>query len=178
MKKKMFLWMLCLPLVLTFTSCKEDDNNDEWRTTNEAAFSNVATSTEYRAMTTPQGPGTVYAKVIQSGTGTEKPLPTSRVKVLYYGHFYEGTVFDSGSGEKMDIPAYFPDKTSTNYTNNGVISGFSIALQNMVIGDKWEIWIPWDLGYGASSYGSIPGYSTLVFEVELLDFEMYPAESK
>jgi peptidylprolyl isomerase/FKBP-type peptidyl-prolyl cis-trans isomerase FklB len=178
MKKKMFSWMLYLPVVLVLASCdKDDDDNNEWRTANEAAFSNVATSTEYRAVTTPQGPGTIYAKALQSGTGTETPLSTSRVKVLYYGRFYEGTVFDLGSGE-VDSPAYFPSKTSTNYTNNGVISGFSIALQNMHIGDKWEIWVPWDLGYGASGSGSIPGYSTLIFEVELLDFEMYPAESK
>ncbi|MDR3061177.1 MAG: FKBP-type peptidyl-prolyl cis-trans isomerase, partial [Dysgonamonadaceae bacterium] len=148
----------------------------EWRNTNEAAFNEVASGTQYQPVTTPQGPGTIYKKVIKSGTGTESPISTARVKVFYIGKFYDGTVFDPGSGE--EVPAYFPAKTSTSYTNNGVISGFSIALQNMVIGDKWEIWIPWSLGYGSSSYGSIPGYSTLVFEVELLGFEQYPDEAK
>lgn len=178
MKKKMFLWMLCLPVVLMLASCgKDDDSNNEWRNTNEAAFNKIASGTEYQPVTTPQGPGTIYRKVIKSGTGTESPLSTARVKVYYVGKFYEGTVFDPGSSE-TGVPAYFPDRTSATYVNNGVISGFSIALQNMVIGDKWEIWIPWDLGYGASTYGSIPGYSTLIFEVELLDFEQYPAENK
>ena len=175
MKKKIFLWMLCLPFILTFSSCGGDDNdaNTEWRDTNEAAFNAVASSTEYQAVTTPGGPGTIYRKVLKSGTGSEQPLSTSRVKALYKGAFYDGSVFDAGTSGN-DVPVYFPSKTATSFQNNGVISGFSIALQNMVVGDKWEVWIPWDLGYGAAGSGSIPGYSTLVFEVELLDIERYP----
>ena len=174
MKKKIFLWMLCLPFALAFTSCGDDDNtNTEWRETNETAFKAITTSTEYRAVTTPGGPGVIYRKVLKSGEGTVKPLSTSRVRVIYKGVFYDGTVFDAGNSEH-ESPVYFPSKTATNFQNNGVIAGFSIALQNMVVGDKWEVWIPWDLGYGASGSGSIPGYSTLVFEVELLEIEQYP----
>ena len=174
MKKKIFLWMLCLPFMLIFTSCGDDDNtNTEWRETNEAAFSAIASNMEYRAVTTPGGPGAVYRKVLKSGNGTESPLSTARVKALYKGSFYDGVVFDSGTSAN-DVAVYFPSKTATNFQNNGVIAGFSIALQNMVVGDKWEVWIPWDLGYGSSGSGSIPAYSTLVFEVELLDIEQYP----
>jgi FKBP-type peptidyl-prolyl cis-trans isomerase len=39
----------------------------------------------------------------------------------------------------------------------------------MQVGDKWEIWIPWMLGYGETGNNSIPGYTTLVFEIELLE---------
>ncbi len=179
MKKKIFLWMLCLPLVLAVTSCKDDDdNNDAWRTTNEAAFNAVATSTDYSPVTTPQGPGTIYKKVLKTGVGTEKPLSTARVKVFYSGTYYDQTTyFDKGSSVD-GVPRYFPDLTLTNYSSNGVISGMSVALQNMVIGDKWEIWIPWTLGYGASGSGAIPGYSTLVFQVELLGIDQYPAVKK
>lgn len=52
---------------------------------------------------------------------------------------------------------------------NGVIDGFSTALQHMKEGDIWEIWVPWELGYGSSGSGSIPGYTTLVFEIELME---------
>jgi peptidylprolyl isomerase/FKBP-type peptidyl-prolyl cis-trans isomerase FklB len=51
---------------------------------------------------------------------------------------------------------------------NGVVDGFSTALQHMQVGDKWEIWIPWKLGYGESGNNSIQGYTTLVFEIELV----------
>jgi len=45
----------------------------------------------------------------------------------------------------------------------------STALQNMEVGDKWEVWIPQELGYGAIPQTSIPAYTTLVFEIELLE---------
>jgi len=38
----------------------------------------------------------------------------------------------------------------------------------MEVGDKWEVWIPWQLGYGSSASGTIPAYTTLVFEIELI----------
>jgi FKBP-type peptidyl-prolyl cis-trans isomerase len=80
-------------------------------------------------------------------------------------------------GSKNDnVPRYLPDNTTVALPNNGVIPGFSIALQNMVIGDKWEVWIPWSLGYGSAGYSSIPGFSTLVFQIELVDFIQYPGE--
>lgn len=60
-----------------------------------------------------------------------------------------------------------------------LLRGFNIAIQNMVIGDKWEICIPYFLGYGSSGLVQsgvtiIPGYSTLFFEVELLEIDQYP----
>jgi peptidylprolyl isomerase/FKBP-type peptidyl-prolyl cis-trans isomerase FklB len=52
---------------------------------------------------------------------------------------------------------------------NELIDGFSTALQHMEVGDKWEVWIPWQLGYGAIGQREIKAYSTLVFEIELVD---------
>ena len=49
-----------------------------------------------------------------------------------------------------------------------VIEGWQVALQKMHVGDKWIIYIPYTLGYGNKNTDSIPAYSTLVFEVELL----------
>ncbi len=63
--------------------------------------------------------------------------------------------------QKNNIPRTF--------SVNGVIDGFSTALQHMKEGDIWEIWVPWELGYGSSGSGNIPGYTTLVFEIELME---------
>jgi FKBP-type peptidyl-prolyl cis-trans isomerase len=57
---------------------------------------------------------------------------------------------------------------------NGLVRGFNVALQNMVEGDKWKICIPYYLGYGTVSSGSIPAYTTLFFEIELLKINQYP----
>jgi FKBP-type peptidyl-prolyl cis-trans isomerase FklB len=54
----------------------------------------------------------------------------------------------------------------TNY----VVDGFSTALQNMHIGDRWLVYIPYTLGYGTTDSGTIPAYSTLVFDITLLAY--------
>ena len=101
-------------------------------------------------------------KVLQQGNG---PVPTKdqRVKVLYTGKLLDGTVFDSTSN-RNDEPAVFGV--------GQVISGWTEALQMMPVGSKWELYIPYDLAYGTNGTGnSIEPYSTLIFEVELLDIE-------
>lgn len=97
-------------------------------------------------------------RVITEGTG-EKPAATDTVTVHYTGKLIDGTEFDSS--EKHGQPATFP--------LDGVIPGWTEALQLMPQGSKWEIVIPSDLAYGASGQGPIPPASTLVFEVELLE---------
>ncbi|MDL2223706.1 FKBP-type peptidyl-prolyl cis-trans isomerase [Bacteroidales bacterium OttesenSCG-928-M06] len=71
---------------------------------------------------------------------------------------------------------------SQDFRVNGMVPGFSIALQNMVVGDKWRVCIPYHLGYkttgSSSSTGKVivPGYSTLFFEIELLEINQYPSQ--
>jgi len=79
--------------------------------------------------------------------------------VHYHGTFTHGGVFDSSvaRGEPAEFPV------------TGVIAGWVEALQLMPVGSKWKLYIPQDLAYGARGAGSIPPYSALVFEVELLD---------
>ena len=65
-------------------------------------------------------------------------------------------------------------------TPNGygsVISGWTVALQHMVEGDKYEVWIPQQLAYGASDNGDIPAYSTLIFEIELVSVDEQAASA-
>ena len=82
------------------------------------------------------------------------------VKVHYHGSFISGAVFDSSV--RRGEPATF------GVTQ--VIKGWVEALQLMPLGSKWKLFIPSDLAYGAQGAGaSIPPYSALIFEVELLD---------
>ncbi|ETS32690.1 peptidylprolyl isomerase [Photorhabdus temperata] len=97
--------------------------------------------------------------VLKQGDGAI-PSRTDRVSVHYTGRLIDGTVFDS-SVERGE-PAEFPV--------NGVIAGWIEALTLMPVGSKWELYIPYDLAYGERGAGaSIPPYSALIFEVELLD---------
>jgi FKBP-type peptidyl-prolyl cis-trans isomerase FklB len=103
----------------------------------------------------------IQYKVNTMGTGP-KPLATDRVKVHYTGKLIDGTVFDS-SVERGE-PAVFP--------LNGVIPGWTEALQLMPVGSKWTIYLPSDLAYGERGAGQqIPPHSTLIFEVELISIE-------
>ena len=170
--RNLFYLLTFTATILSFNACKDNSDIDAWREANISAYQAITRNWEYRELKTETGPTGVYYKVIKSGTGTEYPIQTSKVKVLYKGSFYEGTVFDPGTSGN-DVPVEF-FLTST-------VRGFSFAVQNMVVGDKWEIWIPYYLGYGIdgqydyySGRTLIKGYTTLVFEVELVSITQYP----
>lgn len=98
-------------------------------------------------------------QAIKSGSG-KTPALTSTVKVHYEGKLLDGKVFDSSiaRGEPIEFPV------------NGVIPGWTEALQRMKVGDKWKLFIPPGLAYGERGAGSDIGPNELlVFEVELLD---------
>jgi FKBP-type peptidyl-prolyl cis-trans isomerase len=97
-------------------------------------------------------------EVITMGTG-DKPGPQDMVKVHYTGMLLDSTRFDSSldRGE----PAQFGV--------NQVISGWQEGIQLMPVGSKFKFYIPYELGYGEQGTGPIPPYSTLLFEVELLE---------
>lgn len=101
-------------------------------------------------------------RVINEGSGKESPGPESVVSVHYRGKLTNGNEFDSSY--QRNQPASFPV--------NGVIKGWTEALQLMKEGDKWELVIPPDLGYGSRGAGNIiPADATLIFEVELLEIK-------
>jgi len=98
-------------------------------------------------------------EIIKEGNG-KIPQASDKVKVHYHGTLLDGTVFDSSV--RRGEPATF------GVTQ--VISGWVEALQLMPVGSKWKLYIPSNLAYGAQGAGQqIAPYSTLVFEVELLD---------
>jgi FKBP-type peptidyl-prolyl cis-trans isomerase FklB len=99
-------------------------------------------------------------KIIQEGSG-DSPKATDDVQVKYTGRLIDGTVFDS-TDKRGGTPARFKV--------GQVIRGWTEALQMMKKGSKWEIYIPSDLAYGERATGTIPANSTLIFDVELVDF--------
>lgn len=99
-------------------------------------------------------------EVLTMGKG-RKPSATDRVKVHYHGTLIDGTVFDSSVQRGEPI----------TFALNQVIPGWTEGVQLMPVGSKFKFYIPQELGYGDRSAGSIPPYSALIFEVELLDIE-------
>ncbi len=174
MKSKLFYLLLIPLLSFAFQSCNKDEKDSyaEWREANEVFIEEIRNNSGYRAISIPQGSGTVYCKVLRESNGGESPIYTSKVKVYYKGSLINGAVFDDSSNRIAE------------FNVNEVVKGFGIALQNMRegdrqsederVGDKWEVVIPWQLGYGASASGStIPPYSALIFEIELVEITQF-----
>ena len=98
-------------------------------------------------------------EVVTEGDG-ETPDASSTVRVHYHGTLINGTTFDSSY--ERGQPAEFPV--------GGVIKGWTEALQLMKAGSKYRLYVPHDLAYGEQGAGAaIAPYSTLIFDVELLD---------
>ncbi len=104
--------------------------------------------------------GLQYEVITSGDSAGKKPAVNSTVKTHYHGTLIDGQVFDSSVDRGQPI----------EFAVNGVISGWTEALQLMVPGDKWKLYIPHQLAYGAQGAGAAIGpYQALVFEVELID---------
>ncbi|NCC91211.1 MAG: hypothetical protein EOM01_12780, partial [Spirochaetia bacterium] len=170
MKRKIFQTILLLTaLLFLIVSCDETETfDDRWKIENETQFAKITANPEYAKINSQSGKGFIMYKELEQGDGAT-PYFTDQVKVLYTGWYKNDwslsdsytndkgnlilnkIVFDS-TGNRNDIPSTF--------SVNGVVDGFSTALQHMQVGDKWEVWIPWKLGYGEAGNNSIPGYTT------------------
>lgn len=100
----------------------------------------------------------IYYKVLKSGRpGAPSPGRGSVVTAHYTGKTINGKTFDSSRGGVA--PAF---------RLRDLITGWIIALQQMHVGDRWELYIPAEQGYGKFNQPGIPGGSTLIFDIELL----------
>ena len=189
--KKSILWVISLLFMVSFTmgSCEETDgavdpyanwvernqayidsiamvakaNPDEWRMIHTYKF--VPPLTEL----TQNVNDYVYCKVLEQGTGTINPIFTDTVSTHYRGQLiplYDGSkvVFDQSFQGNLNPNVAVP----VDFAVNGVIEGWTTALQEMCEGDRWEVYIPYGLAYGVAGSSSIPGYSTLIFDVSLV----------
>lgn len=100
----------------------------------------------------------IFYKVIKSGGRSGvSPTRNSVVTVHYTGKTINGKSFDSSRGGVAQA-----------FRLRGLIQGWIIAMQQMHPGDRWEIYLPAEMGYGRLSQPGIPGGSTLIFDIELI----------
>ncbi len=182
-----------------FISCKEDnDTVDEyanWQQRNEQFFatledslaSNPGTWTKFKSYSKDQslavGYNTdcIYVKQFAPldkdeynlGDTTTFPMGTDSVRVSYEGRLIPSATYPQGY--VFDTRAYQGFNAGTSATSKLVLSGslvdgFTTALLHMHRGDHWLVYIPYQLGYNSSSQTGIPAFSTLIFDLVLIDF--------
>lgn len=189
MRKFLNLTWLVLLFGIVLASCNKDDDNvlavdEDWKKANGEAFTLRGLNLEksgFKKLDSQSGDGYILYRVIKEGTDTTKIYYTSKIKSFYKGCLIKdedgnliedldsvlvkGVVFD----QKMDEEGYDP----AEFEVSGLIDGWTTALQHMHVGDRWEIWIPYQLGYGVSGSSggtvTILPYSTLVFDMEVTE---------
>lgn len=193
--KNIFKFALCCSAALiAMTSCSESDNTVEeypnWQSTNTAYWNNLYSTTQQkiaggdsswkiiRSYSLQDSIATsptdyIIVNVVREGTGSGSPLYTDSVRVRDVGRllpstsYSEGYVIDTTNPDDVDEESQGARDASVS----GFINGFSTALQHMHIGDTWDVYIPWTLGYGEEGSGSaIPGYSVLRFRISLVAY--------
>jgi FKBP-type peptidyl-prolyl cis-trans isomerase len=103
-------------------------------------------------------PSGLQYEIIEEGTG-EKPGENDVVKVHYDGKFVDGDLFDSSYSRGYPV----------EFALDEVVPGWMEGMQLMKTGSKYRFYIPSELAYGPYGNGPIPPYSTLIFEVELIE---------
>ena len=163
--KNSLFW--CLAFVLfALASCNSEDTDYlQWQKDNEAAYDAIKANTNWKELDTNDGPSGIYYRDLtepEAELGNEHPIETASVVVNYTGKSYDDVVFDS--------------RKKITLTVNLLVRGFGATLQQMYTGQKWEVCIPYYLGYGVSGddTGIIKGYTTLFFEIELLQINQHP----
>ena len=186
-------WVKLLPfylftLLLLFVSCSEKDDTPEeypdWKNKNENYFETAFLAHEYNfsleKFSLAEGvvaahTDYVLVEVIEEGKeGNLTPYLTDSVLVHYVGHLLPSTTYTKGYQFDKSYLEPFDEDTAVpaGMTVKSTCIGFATALMKMHRGDHWRVTIPYQLGYGTSgsSDGNIPGYSTLIFEIQLVDF--------
>src|SRR5574344_726957 len=188
--------LLLLFCSFVFASCSENTDEVEeypnWKATNDAFFlakyntalagtdSNWFTlkSFQYNDSVPKSVTNSIVVHVIEKGTGTVSPIYSDSVQVNYRGYLLKSTSYLSSDDSELgyEFDESYSGKYSletarpSSFYVGGLVDGFPTALQHMHVGDRWKIYIPYQLGYGTSGSTSIPGYSVLVFDLELQAF--------
>lgn len=196
------LLLLMLTAVFGLTACSEDDNDVEeypnWQSTNAAYWDSLYTATQAKiaagdtswriirsysledTLATLGPTSYIIVNIKEEGDGEGSPLYTDSVRTRHSGRllpstsYPEGYVIDNTNALGADESSAGVDNSRVRDYNNGFIT----ALQHMHIGDKWDVYIPWTLGYGTtqSSSSVIPAYSVLRFTIQLVAYS-HPGSS-
>ena len=149
------LLLVILPTIAVYKLTKERKTMSKREYIHANKDGLEAKSREEGVKALPKG---IYYKVLSEGNQTSpKPTVRSIITAHYTGKTIDGKQFDSSRGG-VPLACRLCD----------LIEGWIIAIQQMHIGDKWELYIPAEMGYGKFSQPGIPGGSTLIFEIELL----------
>ena len=183
-------WLKVLPFYL-FTllpllwSCSEESvkagEYDNWQQRNEEAVDQWAANTSLRKIKTftknAAATGTnadyIYVQVLETGSGDDSPLYNDTARVAYRGRFIPTASYSEGYVFEQTYLGDFSWSTAgmTDFAiTSSLRDGFSTALMNMHKGDRWRVYMPYQLAYGTTVSGSIPAYSNLIFDIALLDF--------
>lgn len=162
---------LSLGLLTACDQTAPDEAKSEYRVKNEKYVEDIAANAAYKKLAFELSPYAIYYKVIQGlpeGAEPQRPLQNSQVEYKYTIKLISGEVLETDEIVKSWI--YYQEG---NKRPESMIRGMQLALQHMSVGEEWEVVIPWQLGYGAYTYGgssrsSIPAFSTLIFKVTLL----------
>ena len=177
MKKIIPILCAALTLIATLNSCLKNSTADEykeWRQQNEEWFKTQSNNNTYFTVVTPPWDPTAHVLIhwhndTMLTKNNLKPLLTSTVDVKYKGWTINGTAFDSSYVSVNPRDSIFRAKLNT-----GVIIGWPTAITRMHVGDSCRVVIPYHLGYGAYSAGTvIKPYSTLIFDIKLDDIYGY-----
>ena len=189
MKDIRILFLLTMSVLFGLTSCEESaeagefDNWQERNTQFIDSIADVARANVYDDWkvflvqgldsTKVWGNGDyVYCRVKEEGAGTTHPLFTDSVVVNYSGRLMPSATYPDGyqfdSSYKGDFNPAF--NVPVTMPLAGTVEGFCTAVQQMTNGDVWEVYIPYQLGYGAEGTTGVPGYSTLIFDINLVSF--------
>ena len=200
---KYFFFIMALAGIISMTSCSESDEEEEfanWQSKNESYFTQIYTQAEtaiksgdnsWKIIPVYSKDATaakymsdyIVAHVETEGTGTESLIYSDQVRVHYRGNFIpskshsNGFQFDSSWTGEYNLKTMMP----SSFSVSGTILGFTTALMNMHKGDRWTVYVPYNLAYGTSDYtpkdsqgnvtgSTIPAYSMLKFDLTLIDF--------
>ena len=135
---------------------------------------------------TPSATQCVVAHVITAGSGTTCPLYSDTTHVSYVGRLIPSASYPTGyefertyRGEfnaatvipvKLGVSKTYVSSSSGSISESSNIEGMTTVLQQMHVGDRWEVYMPYAMAYGASDQGSVPAYSTLIFDLYLHDY--------
>lgn len=174
--------MLLLPVAGAVSSCSEQDDVEaddyaNWQERNELYLQQAATRCQrIKTFTKDNSEGAlsdyIYYEVLEAGTGTRSPYYTDSVSISYRGRLIPTTTYPEGYVFDQTFAGDFSWQTTGSISSkvSAFTHGFATALQHMHKGDRWRIYVPYQLGYGETATNSIPAYSTLTFDVALIDF--------
>ena len=156
MAKYLIIFAVLAAGIWFLTSCSKDEGASYEENLKKGQDYLAANAMREGVVTTASG---LQYEVLREGKeGGRSPKSTDQVRCHYKGTFIDGKVFDSSySGSPIVFPL------------NGVIRGWTEGLQYMKEGAQYRFVIPYQLAYGPYGYGPIPPYSTLIFEVELIE---------